>query len=117
MLMSSSFRKLAMAASLLVAFGTVPANAAGWTPPLTVSSGFVEDTDLIVVYTADGTQYAPGCTANTWIIAGANDDRRARVWATILTALAAGKKVRFWYTDTCAVWTYHSATAVMIHAN
>lgn len=115
--MNSIFRKLAIAASIVTALGSVPANAAGWTPPLTVSSGFVEDSDYIVVYTANGTQYASGCATNAWMISGATDERKARAWATILTALASGKKVRFWYTDTCGAWTYHNATAVMIDAN
>ena len=93
-----------------------PSLAAGWTEPLTITRAFTEDSDHIVIYTSGGSQYTPGCSANTWIFVAATEERRARGWATILSALLAGKKLQFWVSDTCAVWSYHKATSVLIAA-
>lgn len=108
---------LRIAATLFLinmAFSGAPAIAAGWTEPLTITAAFVEDSDLLVVYTSGGSQVTPGCTPNAWIVTAANDDRRARLWATILTALATGRKVILWRPDSCAAWNFHQATAVMV---
>jgi hypothetical protein len=89
--------------------------ADGWTPELTVTSAFTEDSDIIVVYTSDGGTYAPGCSANSWIFSiTASDARRSRVWATLLTAIATGQKLSFWYTNACATWSYHNFTSIKI---
>lgn len=49
-----------------------------------------------------------------WGLVGDTDARRARMYATALAAIAAGKTVRFWYTDTCGLWGFHAAQSVMI---
>ena len=90
------------------------AMADGWTGELTVVSAFVEDSDNIVVTTTDGSEYASGCYVNQWTIVMSNEDRRGRAWATILTALTAGRKVAFWYRSTCGNFNYHVASAVSL---
>jgi hypothetical protein len=90
-------------------------HAAGWTGELTVSSTFTEGTtDLIIVYTADGSTYASGCTVNAWSFSADTDARRGRAYATVMAALASGKKIKLWYNDTCGTWGYHQATTVML---
>ena len=89
------------------------ASAAGWTTPLTVTSAFTEDSDLVVAYT-DGPVYTTGCSQGAWVFQASTDPRRARVYATLLTAIAAGKKVSIWYTDTCSTWSYHTAMSIKI---
>jgi len=103
-------------ALLALLLGTSMADAAGWTPPLTVSRAFTEESDLVVVYTSDGGQYSPGCSVNTWILTMSTDARRGRAWAAILTALASGQNVMFWYNDSCSAWNYHGAMSVMLAA-
>lgn len=105
-----------VAAALIFAsiMGSRPAYAEGWTGDLTIHMAFTEDSDLLVVSTTDGTQHTPGCVVNQWIINAATEERRSRAWATILTAIGTGKKIRFWSKDTCSTWSYHSAYAVML---
>jgi hypothetical protein len=89
--------------------------ADGWTPELTITSAFTEDSDNVVVYTNDGGIYTPGCSANNRIFsATASDARRSRVWATVLTAIATGQKLSFWYTSACATWGFHNFSAIKI---
>ena len=108
------FRKCASGMALALTLSTT-ANAAGWTGDLTVTSAFTEaTTDLIVIYTSGGTGYTAGCIPNTWIFTASTSARGVRGYATVLLAIASGKKVRFWYSDTCATWSYHEATTVMV---
>jgi hypothetical protein len=81
---------------------------------MTISSAFTEDSDMIVIYTADATPYTPGCSGGNWIFNTTTDARRARAWATVLTAIAAGHKVSFWYGDSCTTWGYLSVMSVKI---
>ena len=104
-------RKMILAVAILFANN---AYSAGWTPELTVSSAFTENSDLVVIYTSGGGAYTPNCSANAWIFVGDTDARRGRAYATIMTAIATGKKVKFWYGDVCAAWGYHQATSVML---
>lgn len=98
----------------LAAFGA-PSFASGWTSDLTVTSVFVEATsDLVVIYTSGGSAYTSGCTTNLWIFTGTTDARRGRALSVALSALTTGKQIRMWYTDSCANWSYHEATALMI---
>jgi hypothetical protein len=107
-----ALRSFILAAAVLI---SSPGYAAGWSGDLTVTSSFVEGTsDLIAVFTDGGSAYTSGCLANNWLITTTTDARRARVYATIMTALATGQKIRLWYTDTCATWSYHEATSVML---
>lgn len=85
---------------------------AQWTGEMTITSAFAEDSDALVVYTAGGGNN--GCIANSWVIAAANEDRRARLWATVLTALSLGKKVKFWFSGGCGAFGFHQASAVQI---
>ena len=88
---------------------------ANWTDPLTVNGGFVENSDMIVIHTLETTAYGgPGCVSTRYIFYAANDDRRARAWATVLTALTAGRKVRLWYSGSCTAWGYVDVTAILI---
>jgi hypothetical protein len=101
--------------SLLLAAFAATASAGNWTPPITVTSAFTEDSDILAVYTSDTTVYVPGCGGGTWMYSVASPEtRKARVWATILAAIAAGHKVSFWYQDSCATWGFHHFTAVKI---
>lgn len=105
-------KPLILLASLVLA--TV-CQAAAWTDELTVSSAFTEaKTDLIVVYTSGGTTYTPGCQANAWIFTADTNARGNRAYATVLSALATGKKIKFWYTDACSTWSFHEGTSVML---
>lgn len=88
--------------------------AAGWSGDLTVTATFTEDSDLIVIATSGGGVYTSGCAANAWIFTTTTDARRARAYATILAALAAGKTIKLWYTDACTTWGYHEAKSVQI---
>jgi hypothetical protein len=98
----------------LVALST-QSYAAGWSADLTVSNAFVEgNNDLIVIYTSNGATYTSGCLVNSWIFIADTDARRSRAYATIVAALTSGKKIRFWYGDSCSVWDYHSASSVML---
>jgi hypothetical protein len=106
-------KQLVVFFAFLVAF--TAARAAGWTAPVSIERVFTEDSDVVVFYTVGAPVYAAGCAANAWTFIGANEQRRARIYATLLTAVASGKKVSFWYQDTCGPWTFHSATAVQIH--
>jgi hypothetical protein len=101
--------------ALLCLCAAPAAQAGSWTIPLTVERAFTEDSDLILIYTAGASQYTAGCTANHWIFVGANEARRGRAYATLLTAIASGKKVSFWVQDECASWAYHRVSAVQIH--
>ena len=106
-------KKIILGAALV--FSSMCTFAAGWTEPLTVESIFTEgNTDVIVIYTSGGVQNTNGCLANNWIFLTDNDSRRNRAYSTAMAALASGKKVSFWYTDTCATWSFHSATAIKI---
>jgi hypothetical protein len=91
------------------------ANAAGWTSELTVTGAATEGTsDLLIFGTSDGAGYTTGCLINSWIFTASTDARRGRAYGTLLAALASGQKVRLWYTDTCAQFSYHEATSVML---
>lgn len=85
---------------------------AQWTVEMTITQAFVEDSDALVVYTAGGGNN--GCIGNSWVIAAANEDRRARLWATVLTALSLGKKIKFWFSGGCGAFGFHQASAVQI---
>lgn len=106
-------KKLILLASTLMF--SIVSHAGGWSAELTVTSAFTEaTTDTLVVYTTGGSVYASGCAANAWIIPADTTARASRAYATVLTALTTGKKIRFWYQDTCAIWSYHSGTSVMM---
>jgi hypothetical protein len=100
-------------ASLFLLAGA--AHAAGWSAPLTIDRAFTEDSDMLVIYTVEGGVYTTGCLANTWIFRASSETRRARAWATILTAQATGQKVQLWFSDQCSTWSYHDTTAIMLH--
>jgi hypothetical protein len=90
---------------------------AAWTPPITISSAFVEDSDIIVLYTSDASVYTSGCAAGAWMFrVSSTDAKRARVWATVLAAIAAGNKISLWYGDACAPWNYHEFSSIKIIA-
>jgi|GEM_PF-2772664 len=89
--------------------------AQGWTESLTVESVFTEGkTDIIVINTSGGGTYTSSCLPNQWIFQSDTDARRSRAYSTAMAALASGKKIRFWYTDSCENWSYHGATAIML---
>lgn len=95
---------------------SLQANAGGWTEPLTVERAFTEaNTDIIVIYTSGGVENTPGCAANSWIFLADSEDRRNRGYSTAMAGLVSGKKVSFWYGDTCAAWGYHGATTIQLH--
>jgi hypothetical protein len=105
--------RTSISALLLMMAGTL--HAAGWSAPLTVDRAFTENSDLIVIYTLDGAVYTAGCHANSWIFVASSEARRGRAWATILAAQATGQKVQLWFADQCTTWSYHEASAVMLH--
>lgn len=101
--------------AVLAVAAVTEANAGGWTGDLTVISAFTEGhTDLVIAYTTGGATYTAGCAANSWALVADSDARRGRAYATLLTALATGQKVRFWYADSCPIWGYHGMTTVML---
>ena len=102
-------------AGLAMMLVSISSHAAGWSAPVTIDRSFTENSDLIVIYTLEGGVYTPGCTANTWIFVANSETRRARAWATILTAQATGQKVQLWFTDTCTTWNYHEVSSIMLH--
>lgn len=55
-----------------------PAQAQGWTGELTITSAFVENSDLIIIATSGAHPATPGCVVNQWISSAATDERRAR---------------------------------------
>lgn len=91
--------------------------AEGWTSQyLSIESVFTEGkSDLIVVYTSGGVVETEGCQANRWIIEADTEDRRNRIYSTLLAALASGQKIELWFEDVCGSWNYHKATVVKIH--
>jgi hypothetical protein len=99
----------------LLMLSSGPALASGWSAPLTVERAFTENSDLIAIYTLEGSVYTPGCSANAWIFRADSETRRSRAWATVLTALTTGQKIQLWYGDSCAVWSYHEAASIMLH--
>jgi hypothetical protein len=111
--MAALRRRMAVGALLVCAAGT--SQAGGWTGELTVVSVFTEaTTDVIVVYTSGGQVYAPGCAANAWVFPASTTARASRGYATLLAAVATGKKIKFWFSDTCGIWGYHDGTSVML---
>lgn len=98
---------------LLATIVSTPVQAA-WTAPLTVTGGFVEDSDAIIIYTSEATQYVAGCPGGRFNFVAVNDDRRGRAWATVLTALTAGRKIQLWYTNICSSSTYVDVSAIQI---
>jgi hypothetical protein len=100
--------------AMCLAFISTAASAAGWSGPLTVEYAFVENSDLVVIGTSGGVVYTQGCTANFWMFRADSDARRARGWATVLSALASGQRIRLWFNDTCGTWSYHDATSIMV---
>lgn len=107
------FARVLAGAALLVAASL--GRAAGWTGDLVITSAFTEaSTDIIAIYTSDGQVYAPGCTANAWVFPASSAARASRGYATLLTAIATGNKVNFWFADACGVWGSHQVTSVRI---
>ena len=91
-------------------------NAQGWSDALTVKSTMTEGmTDLIIATTEGDTIYTTNCVANQWIFKSDAEDRRNRAYSTLMAAVASGKKVKLWYTDSCSSWNYHEATSVSLH--
>ncbi len=89
--------------------------AASWTPDLTVTKIFTEGkTDAVIIYTSGGSVYTTGCSLNNWSFSADSDARRGRAYSTAMAALASGKKIRLWYSDTCGLWSYHQATSIML---
>ena len=93
---------------------SVPANAAGWTEPLTITLAFVEDSEHVVIYTSVGIQSTPGYVVDAWIswlpqtsgVHGLGQQLYRLKWEE--------KKIKFWVNDTCASWNYHKTNAVML---
>jgi len=111
--MAALKRHVAVGAMLWGAVGL--SQAAGWSAELTVTSVFTEaGTDLVVVYTSGGQVYAAGCAANSWIFPASTTARASRGYATLLAAVATGKKIKFWFSDTCGTWGFHEGTSVML---
>jgi hypothetical protein len=102
--------------SALLLFVTGSVQAAGWSEALTVDRAFTENSDAIVIYTSGGNgAYSSGCVTHHWVFTASSETRRARAWATILTALTTGQKIQFWFTDSCAVYSFHDSSALMLH--
>lgn len=89
--------------------------AESWTSDLTVERVFTEGaSDLIIVYTSGGSVYSSGCLVNKWSFKADTEARRSRAYSTLISALVSGKKVNFWYADSCGPWSYHEAKSVML---
>jgi len=106
--------KSLITSTLLFAAGAT--HAAGWSEPLTVDRAFTENSDAIVIYTSGGNgAYSAGCVTHHWVFTANSETRRGRAWASILLALSTGQKVQFWFTDSCAVYSFHDSAAIMLH--
>jgi hypothetical protein len=102
--------------ALLLLLTAGSSQAAGWSELLTVEKAFTENSDAIVIYTSGGNgAYSSGCVTHHWVFTASSETRRARAWATILTALTTGQKLQLWFTDSCAVYSFHDSSALMLH--
>lgn len=100
--------------TLLSIFST-NALAVGWSDELTVTQIMTEgNTDIIAIYTEGGSSYTTGCLVDKWIFLADNEDRRNRAFSVVLAAIASGKKITLWYSDTCTSWSYHGATSIRL---
>jgi hypothetical protein len=89
--------------------------AAGWTSEMSIVSINTEaGSDLVYFMVSPATTYAAGCDSSNWIVSSATEARAQRFYSTLMSAMLSGKKVKFWYTDTCGSFGYHTATAVKI---
>ncbi len=73
----------------------------------------------ILVKTTDSSNqtgnYVDGCANNYWVLDSDDDVRRNRMYSGLMTALIAGKKVNFYYQDSCGLSNYHVAAVVRVH--
>ena len=107
-------KQSSLALLVLVLFGDC-ALAGGWSSKHTIKSlTTYGESDLILIELTDGFEYTSGCEPNAWIMDADNEARRNRAYSTLTTAMASGKKVRFWYKDMCGTWNYHRANVVKI---
>ncbi len=114
-LLISHLRRLATAVSIFIAATAGPSSAAGWTDPIAITDVATESVMDPVYFTVDNTTpYIPGCLPGSWMINQTTDARQQRFYAALLTAFSTGRKIRLWYTDTCASWGYSQATAVRV---
>lgn len=105
--------KIIFAISLILISGVC--NAAEWSSALTVEKVFTEGkSDIVVVYTSGQNGSTNGCSLNNWIFTADTEARRNRAYSTLMSALLSGKKILLWRTDSCANWSYHEATSVML---
>jgi hypothetical protein len=102
-----------MVAVIAVTTSTL-AQAQTWSQEVTIAGAYTEDSDAIIVYTTGSPNYVSGCVTNSWSFTASTEERRARMWATILTALTSGTKVKFWVAGDCGAYSYHHATAVQL---
>jgi hypothetical protein len=98
-----------------ISMSPIIGHAAGWTSEMSIVSLNTEaSSDLVYLTVSPAVTYATGCDANNWMITSNTEARAQRFYSTLMSAMLAGKKVRFWYADTCATWGYHNATSVKI---
>jgi len=100
---------------LLVIFVPNITFAQGWSAPLTVTEVYVYgDQDTIEVVTDGGTQYVPTCSVNAWEITATNAEGKNRIYSALLSAQISGKRVRFWYVDTCGGNGHHATNTLRL---
>ena len=71
--------------------------------------------DDIIVRTTGGTEYVAGCSVNHWSIEADTEERRNRMYSTLLAAAIAGQSIRIWYDSTgCGPFQYHVGNVLRV---
>lgn len=88
--------------------------ADAWSGQLAVESVVTYgNSDLILVYTTGGSEYVPGCSVDKWTVVADTEERRNRIYSTLLAAAAAGNQISIWYdTSGCGTYDYHTGYVV-----
>lgn len=100
----------------IIGFGLSPFSVADtvWSAELSVEEVITEDSDVIVVSTDGGAVYQAGCIANKWVFSSADESKMGRMYSTMLTAFASGKKLKIYNKGECGLWNYHGIHAMKI---
>lgn len=102
---------------LIILISIAPTYAAGWTGAISVDRVLIEDNIIAVFSTGHPGPYTTGCVSGSYIITMTTETARNQAISILLTASTTGKKVKFWYKDTCSNWNYHSISSIQFVPN
>lgn len=91
------------------------AYADGWSNSMQILDIYTYgSSDTILVKTSNTTVYdtASNCRPELWHVVANTEERRQRIYATLLTAQASGKPVRFWWTAGCGTSDAHQTDVI-----